>query len=204
MWELPLGEALHIIYTRNATFSEKHLDYSSQFLPLLLLGVHACGVVGAGMEQDDALLWDFLEEHKIRVIGWVRFKRSFIKRWWWRQLLSNRPGICWGKGWTEACKVCLAVTYWYIIHSTSKIKSTGLGVIVSVAFKLQSSVSEYWGVVPPRWFWKIDIATELVESLLWRKEESHNRLECDLTCPGHLGESLLAPKMSRKADKDVV
>lgn len=39
---------------------EKYLDDGSNLLPLLLAGVHSSGVVSAGVEQDDALFWDFL------------------------------------------------------------------------------------------------------------------------------------------------
>lgn len=37
-----------------------HLHRGCHLLPLLLPGIHSGGVVSAGVQEDDALLWDFL------------------------------------------------------------------------------------------------------------------------------------------------
>lgn len=41
-------------------FHPAHLHHRRDLLPLLRTRVHACGVVRAGMQEEDALLWDFL------------------------------------------------------------------------------------------------------------------------------------------------
>lgn len=39
-----------------------HLHHRCQLLPLLLPGIHSSGVVSTRMQEDDALLWNFLRK----------------------------------------------------------------------------------------------------------------------------------------------
>lgn len=53
-------------FPRNSTVplghSTAHLHHSCQLLPLLLPGIHPGGVVSTSVQDDDALLWNFLRK----------------------------------------------------------------------------------------------------------------------------------------------
>ena len=59
---LYLGDEQMFPVKGTASPGHPHLHHRCQLLPLLLPGIHSSGVVSTRMQEDDALLWNFLRK----------------------------------------------------------------------------------------------------------------------------------------------